>query len=51
LTPEKQHLDQDEILEVHEVPFDDALSMVRDNQIQDAKTISALFLANLHMRA
>jgi 8-oxo-dGTP pyrophosphatase MutT (NUDIX family) len=51
LTPGKQHLDRDEILDVHEVPFDDALSMVRDNKIQDAKTISALFLANLHMRA
>ena len=49
LTPGKQHLDRDEILEVHEVPFDDALNMVRDNQIQDAKTISALFLANFHM--
>ena len=50
LTPKKQHLDRDEILDVHEVPFNDALNMVRDNRIQDAKTISALFLANLHMR-
>ena len=39
LTPAKQHLDQDEILDVHEVLFEDALSMIRNNEIQDAKTI------------
>ncbi len=49
LTPSRQHLDQDEILDVHRVSFDDALLMVRDNQIQDAKTISGLFMANLQM--
>ena len=37
LTHRKQHLDPDEILDVHEVSFDDALNMVRDNRIQDAK--------------
>ncbi len=50
LTPQKQRLDQDEILDAHEVPFDDALKMIRDNKIQDAKTISGLFMANLRMR-
>jgi 8-oxo-dGTP pyrophosphatase MutT (NUDIX family) len=49
LTPARQHLDQDEILDVHEVSFDEALLMVRNNQIQDAKTISGLFMANLRM--
>ncbi len=50
LTPSKQHLDQDEILDVHEVLLDDALSMIRNNQIQDAKTISGLFMATLMMK-
>ena len=50
LTPAKQHLDQDEILDVHEVSFDDALMMIRNHQIQDAKSISALFMASLKMK-
>jgi 8-oxo-dGTP pyrophosphatase MutT (NUDIX family) len=50
LTPATQHLDQDEILDVHEVSFDDALLMIRNRQIQDAKTISGLFMANLQMK-
>lgn len=50
LTPSKQHLDEDEILDVHEVLLDDALSMIRSNRIQDAKTISGLFMANLMMK-
>lgn len=50
LTPAKQHLDHDEILDVHEVLFEDALSMIQNNEIQDAKTISGLFMANLRMK-
>jgi 8-oxo-dGTP pyrophosphatase MutT (NUDIX family) len=50
LTAKKQHLDQDEILDVHEVSFDDALLMIGNHQIQDAKTISGLFMANLKMK-
>ena len=50
LTPAKQHLDEDEIVDVHEMPFEHALAMVRNNEIQDAKTISGLFLANLQMK-
>ncbi len=50
LNPAKQHLDEDEILDVHEMPFEEALSMIQKDEIQDAKTISALFLANLKMR-
>ncbi|GEM_PF-1858485 len=46
----KQHLDHDEILDVHEVLFEDALSMIQNNEIQDAKTISGLFMANLRMK-
>ena len=50
LTPAKQNLDQDEILDVHEVIFEDALSMIQNNEIQDAKTISGLFMASLVMK-
>ncbi len=50
LTPAHQHLDHDEILEVHKVGFQDALEMIRNNEIQDAKTISGLFLAKLRMK-
>ena len=46
----KQNLDHDEILDVHEVLFEDALSMIQNNEIQDAKTISGLFMANLRMK-
>lgn len=45
LTASKQHLDQDEVLEVHSVPLEQALAMVYSGQIQDAKTIVGLTLA------
>jgi ADP-ribose pyrophosphatase len=47
LTPSQQHLDQDEVLEVHSVPFAQALEMVQTGQIQDAKTIVGLSLARM----
>mgnify|MGYP006424018107 CR=1 FL=1 len=50
LTPSKQNLDEDEILDVHKILFEDALSMIRNNEIQDAKTISGLFMATLMMK-
>lgn len=34
-----QHLDDDEFLDVHKVPFEKALAMVEDNTIRDSKTI------------
>ena len=43
-TPGRQRLDADEQLEVREVPFDEALSMITTNAIRDAKTIAALLL-------
>ena len=43
LTPTEQSLDPDEILEVHCVPLDRVSRMIANGQIEDAKTIAALF--------
>lgn len=45
LTPAQQHLDPDEILEIHEFSFNEALDMIKTGAIQDAKTISGLMMA------
>ncbi len=49
LSPAPQNLDFDEVLSVHEIPFDEALRMVSNGSIQDAKTICALHLARGHI--
>ena len=46
LTPVKQALDEDEILEIHPIPFEEVLQMIVRGDIQDAKSISGLFLAS-----
>jgi ADP-ribose pyrophosphatase len=45
LTETKQRLEDDEILEVVRVPYSEALKMITDGEIQDAKTIIGLMLA------
>ncbi len=45
MTPAKQQLDADEILEVHTVKFEDALNMIHKGDIRDSKTIAGIFLA------
>jgi len=45
LHPAEQHLDPDEILEIHEFPYGEALEMIRAGRIRDAKTISGLMMA------
>jgi ADP-ribose pyrophosphatase len=45
LLPVKQHLDPDEILEIHEFSYGDALEMIRTGVIRDAKTIAGLLMA------
>lgn len=40
-----QKLDKDEMLDVHEVKFNDAIKMIYQGEIQDSKTICGLFLA------
>ena len=37
-----QHLDVDEFLDVHKVPFQQALQMVLDNTIRDSKTVAGI---------
>ena len=39
-------LDPDEIIEVHEVTLKEALEMIEEGKIQDAKSIAGLFLAS-----
>ncbi len=45
LDPAGQSLDSDEILNVHTLKLEEALTMIRNGEIQDGKTISGLFLA------
>ena len=42
LEKKKQKLDEEEFLEVIEMPFEEAIAMVRDGRITDVKTIIAL---------
>ncbi|HEU4797040.1 MAG TPA: hypothetical protein VFT02_15505, partial [Pyrinomonadaceae bacterium] len=41
----KQHLEDDEILDVVRLPVREALEMITSGEIQDAKTIIGLMLA------
>jgi ADP-ribose pyrophosphatase len=41
----KQKLDEDEVLNVHQRGFNEALNMITRGEIHDGKTISGLFLA------
>lgn len=45
LIPDEQHLDPDEIIEIHEFRFAETLEMIRTGLIRDAKTISGLMMA------
>ena len=45
LTPAKQNLDDDEVLELQPTAFDRAMHMIVEGKIQDAKTIVGLLLA------
>jgi ADP-ribose pyrophosphatase len=51
LTPARQALDADEVLAVHRVPLPEALRMIERGEIQDAKTICGLLLAERRSRA
>ena len=44
LVPARQNLDKDEMLDVHEIKFDDAMEMIHRGEIQDSKTICGLFM-------
>ncbi len=45
LSPAQQNLDQGEILKVRHIEFTDAIKMIHEQKIQDAKTICGLMLA------
>ncbi len=45
LTKTLTNLDEDEIIDVHQIPMDQAVAMIMDGRIQDAKTISAILMA------
>lgn len=44
LTPTRQKLDPDEIVEVHKVPLNQVIAMIAGGRIEDAKTIAGIFL-------
>ena len=49
LTPGRQNLDHDEVLEVIELPLETAIAQIREGKIRDGKTIvglQAVFLQN-----
>jgi ADP-ribose pyrophosphatase len=45
LTPGRQQLDHDEVLEIVEMPLEKAVGMIRAGDIRDAKSIVGLLLA------
>ncbi len=45
LTPSKQNLDHDEVIEIVTLPFDTVMAKIKDQSICDAKSIVALQLA------
>ena len=50
LTISVQNLDSDEVLDVREVAFTEALKMISRGDIQDAKTICGLFMADAWLK-
>jgi ADP-ribose pyrophosphatase len=45
-----QQLDHDEILSVHTLPLERALEMIRNGEIEDAKSIAGLYQAAAYLR-
>ena len=50
LTPGRQNLDADEVLDVKPIPLEEALEMITKGEIRDAKTIIALFFTKLKVK-
>jgi ADP-ribose pyrophosphatase len=49
LSPGQQQLDHDERIEILYLPFEQALRMAREGEIEDSKTLIALLLAERHL--
>ena len=47
LIPSKQHLDEDEFLNVERIPFSEMVHRVMDGEIEDGKTIAAVLKAKV----
>jgi ADP-ribose pyrophosphatase len=50
LVEKKQALEEGEEIELHPVPYDEAICMIRDGQIVDGKTIAALLMHDRFFR-
>ena len=50
LTPGKQHPDEDEFINVVKVPLDEAVQMVLDGRIYDAKSAASILLVERRLR-
>jgi ADP-ribose pyrophosphatase len=50
LLPAVQNKDEDEVLDVHEIPLTEVLRMAGEGEIQDSKSLSALFLMLKRMK-
>ena len=51
LTPARQRLEEDEVIEVEWVSLEEALEMIRDGRIRDAKTLIGLLYYELARRS
>jgi ADP-ribose pyrophosphatase len=51
LSPAHQGLDADEVLAVHRLPLETAMQMIANGELQDAKSICGLMLAERHLSA
>ncbi|MBQ6400995.1 MAG: NUDIX hydrolase [Firmicutes bacterium] len=50
ITPGQQQLDEDEVIEVELMPFDEVYEMAASGQLEDAKTIAAVFMAGHYLK-
>ena len=50
LTPGRQNLDTDEVLDVKPIALEEALEMIKRGEIRDAKTIIGLFFTTLKVK-
>lgn len=50
LRPAEQHLDTDEFLDVIRIPKGEVFRMVREGELEDAKTLAALAIAGEYLR-
>ena len=50
LKPAVQDLDKDEIIHVHKVEFNKTVEMIKNGEIQDAKSITGLLMMQNHLR-